>query len=88
MLPPEPEQPMESAQPEERKHWKALGLYYAILSDSADSFVDMYSEIYTLEEFKDICKLVKESTKEAGMKTLQTLLQTLRKRKYRYTLNT
>jgi len=88
MLPPEPEQPMESAPPEERKHWKALGLYYAILSDSADSFVDMYSEIYTLEEFKDICKLVKESTKEAGMKTLQTLLQTLRKRKYRCALKT
>ena len=73
----------EAAATEERKHWKAIGLYYAILSDSADSFVEMYSGLYTQEEFNDVCKLVKESKKEAGVKTLQTLLQTLKKRKYR-----
>ncbi len=82
MLPPEPAPPTAAAT-EERKHWKAIGLYYAILSDSADSFVEMYSGLYTQEEFNDVCKLVKESKKEAGVKTLQTLLQTLKKRKYR-----
>ena len=82
MIPEENEEP-EVAAAEERKHWKALGLYYAIISDSADSFLETYLEFYTIEDFKDICKLVKESTKEAGIKTLRTLLQTLRKKKYR-----
>ena len=82
MLPPELAPPTPAAT-EERKHWKALGLYYAILSDSADGFLEMYSGLYTQEEFNDVCKLVKESKKEAGVKTLQTLLQTLKKRKYR-----
>ena len=82
MVPAEPEQGA-LPPPVERKHWKALGLYYAIISDSADTFLDSYRDLYTQEEFKDLCKLVKESTKEAGVKTLQTLLQTLKKRKYR-----
>jgi hypothetical protein len=82
MIPEENEEP-EVAAVEERKHWKALGLYYAIISDSADSFLEEYSEIYSAEDFKGVCKLVKESTKEAGVKTLRTLLQTLRKRRYR-----
>jgi hypothetical protein len=80
---PEKEEEVEAAPAEERKHWKALGLYYAIISDSADSFLDTYSDMYSVDDFKEICKLVKESTKEAGIKTLRTLLQTLRKRKYR-----
>jgi hypothetical protein len=67
----------------ERTHWKALGLYYAILSNSADSFVDMYSNLYTMDEFIELCALIKESTKEQGVKTLRTLLQTLKKRKQR-----
>lgn len=67
----------------ERTHWKALGLYYAILSNSAYSFVDMYSKLYTMDEFTELCALIKESTKEQGVKTLRTLLQTLKKRKQR-----
>jgi hypothetical protein len=70
-------------QQDERTHWKALGLYYAILSNSADSFVDMYSNLYTMDEFIELCALIKESTKEQGVKTLRTLLQTLKKRKQR-----
>ena len=69
---------------EERKHWKALGLYYAILSDSADLFTESYMNVYTQKEFVQLCKLVKESTKDAAVKTLQTLLQTLKKRKHRH----
>jgi hypothetical protein len=68
---------------EERKHWKALGLYYAILSDNATPFLESYSEVYTLNEFTELCKIIKEGSKEIGIKTLQTLLQTLKKRKQR-----
>lgn len=68
---------------EERKHWKALGLYYAILSDTAEPFLDSYSEVYTCEEFTELCKIIKEGTKETAVKSLQTLLQTLKKRKHR-----
>ena len=68
---------------EERKHWKALGLYYAILSDNANPFLESYSEVYTSEEFIELCKIIKEGTKETGVKSLQTLLQTLKKRKQR-----
>jgi hypothetical protein len=70
-------------QPVERTHWKALGLYYAILSDSASEFLDMYSSIYSMNEFTEVSSLIKESTKEQGVKTLRTLLQTLKKRKQR-----
>ncbi len=83
---PEEEEEAEAAPAEERKHWKALGLYYAIISDSADSFLDAYLEFYSMEDFKEICKLVKESTKEAGIKTLRTLLQTIKKKKYRLSI--
>jgi hypothetical protein len=85
MLPSEPVASTPAA-PEERKHWKALGLYYAILSDSADGFLETYSDFYMQEEFDELCKLIKESTKEAGVKTLRTLLQTLKKRKYRLSI--
>ena len=67
----------------ERKHWKALGLYYAIISDTAADFVDSYSSVYSSEDFTELSRLIKESTKEAAINTLKTLLQTLKKRKHR-----
>ena len=67
----------------ERKHWKAVGLYYAIISDSAADFLDLYSSVYSSGEFNELSRLIKESTKEQGVKTLKTLLQTLRKRRQR-----
>lgn len=67
----------------ERKHWKAVGLYYAIISDSAADFLDLYSSVYSSDEFNELSRIIKESTKEQGVKTLKTLLQTLRKRKQR-----
>jgi hypothetical protein len=68
---------------EDRKHWKAMGLYYAILSNTAEPFLADHSTIYTREEFTALCESVKETSKESAIKTLQTLLQTLKKRKYR-----
>ena len=82
MPPQEPTYKIETPK-EERKHWKALGLYYAILSDSAENFLHSYSAIYTADEFKELCTLIKESTKEQSIKTLKILLQTLKKRKIR-----
>jgi hypothetical protein len=68
---------------EDRKHWKALGLYYAILSNTAEPFLADHSSLYTQEEFTALCNTVRVATKETAIKTLQTLLQTLKKRKYR-----
>jgi len=68
---------------EDRKHWKALGLYYSILSDTAAPFLEDYSNVYTSEEFTELCTAIKGFTKEFAVKALQTLLQTLKKRKHR-----
>ena len=68
---------------EERKHWKALGLYYAILSNTTDKFVDDYSNIYSKDEFTQLSDKIKIMSKEMAIKSLQTLLQTLKKRKQR-----
>ena len=78
MLPGKP--PVEEEVKEEpRKHWKALGLYYAIISDSSH----LFSDLYKLGEFTEVCALVKESTKDQAIKTIKTFLQTIKKRKYR-----
>jgi hypothetical protein len=71
----------------ERKNWKALGLYYAIMSDSADSFHDSVEEVYSQKEFDDLCSLVKMSTKEKAVENLRKLIRTLRKREQRAGLN-
>ena len=69
--------------PKERKVWKALGLYYAILSDTATSFYDSYSSVYTTKEYTELCRDIKGMKKEDAIKMLQTLIQTLKKRKQR-----
>lgn len=68
---------------EERKHWKALGLYYGIISNTADKFLEHYSNVYTKDEFTELCSRIKTTPKELAIKSLQTLLQTLKKRKQR-----
>jgi hypothetical protein len=72
--------------PKERKSWKALGLYYAILSDTAESFYDSYSGVYTSKEYITLCTDVKGMKKGDSIKLLQTLIQTLKKRKQRAAL--
>ena len=68
---------------EDRKHWKAEGLYYAILSDSAEPFLKQHSENYTKQEFQDLCALIKPSTKEIAIGILKKLIVKLKKRKVR-----
>lgn len=73
--------------PTDRTHWKSKGLYYAILSDTAISFQESYKDVFSLTEFNELCKVVKESTKESALLTIKTLLARLKKRKYRSSSN-
>lgn len=68
---------------EDRTHWKAKGLYYAILSDTAVAFEESYKGILKKDEFSELCKRVKESTKEAALSFLKDALGKFKKRKYR-----
>ena len=69
--------------PEDRTHWKSKGLYYAILSNTAESFQESYKDVFTKDEFDSLSKSVKESTKEAALSSLKDTLGKLKKRKYR-----
>lgn len=70
---------------EERKHWKANGLYYSILSDSAESFLETYKQVFTKEEFDTLCKEIKTYSTDAAISHLKDLLAKLRKRRFRLT---
>lgn len=70
---------------EERKHWKAKGLYYSILSDSAEPFLETYKEVFTKEEFDTLCKEIKSYATEAAISHLKDVLAKLRKRRFRLT---
>lgn len=78
-----PEQKGHLMNPEDRTHWKSKGLYYAILSDTATGFQESFKEVFTIDEFKELCKSVKESTNEVALSLLKTTLNTLKTRKYR-----
>ena len=69
--------------PKDRIHWKSKGLYYAILSDTASTFQELYKDVFTKLEFDELCKSVKESTKEAALLLLKQTLAKLKKRNYR-----
>ena len=69
--------------PVKRTHWKAAGLYYEILSDTTQHFLESYKEVYTQIEMVELSKVIKESTKEISLKILKTSINTLKKRKIR-----
>jgi len=68
---------------EDRVHWKSKGLYYAILSDTANTFQESYKAVLKENEFSGLCKIIKESTKEVALSLLKDTLGKLKKRKYR-----
>jgi hypothetical protein len=68
---------------EDRKHWKSDGIYYAILSDTAESFLETNKDIYSREEFDDLCVLIKSSTKDLAISVLKKLIVKLKQRKNR-----
>jgi len=74
--------------PTDRTHWKSKGLYYAILSDTASTFQESYKAVLPLTEFKELCKTIKESRKDAALSLLKDTLAKLKKRKYRIGLKT
>lgn len=67
----------------DRKHWKADGLYYAIISNNGDTFLELHSEVYSIKEFEELCSLVKSATKDAAIDILKKLIVKLKKRKIR-----
>jgi len=67
----------------DRVHWKSKGLYYAILSDTAKVFQESYKAVFTENEFNELCKIVKESTKDMALCLLKDTIGKLKKRKYR-----
>ena len=73
--------------PLKRTHWKAQGLYYEILSDTTDHFLESYKDVYSEKELSVLSKIIKESTKENSLKTLKILINTLKKRKSRLQSN-
>ena len=68
---------------EDRTHWKSKGLFYAILSDTALAFQESYKEVFSLDEFTELCKTVKESHRDTALSLLKDTLSKLKKRKYR-----
>ena len=75
--------PLRSDVIEDRVHWKAKGLYYAILSDAAYSFFNLYKDTLTEEEFATLCSETKVSEKATAIASLSSLLERLRKRRFR-----
>jgi hypothetical protein len=69
----------------DRKHWKADGLYYAILSNNAGDFLEANKNILTEREFEELCEDIVQSEKETAIKALKKLLVKLKKRKVRLT---
>jgi hypothetical protein len=69
--------------PEDRKHWKADGIYYAILSETADTFLQTNNDIYSKDEFDKLCIQIKSSTKDMAISILKKLIVTLKQRKNR-----
>lgn len=69
---------------ETRKTWKALGVYYSLLTESTD-FYDSQKEILIEAELQPILELVKHNPKEHCIPVIQTFLVKLKKRRQRKT---
>lgn len=68
---------------ENRKVWKALGVYYTILANKEQEFYESYKAILTKEELEKLCLDVKKDTKEKALEYLSKLLNTLKVRRER-----
>ena len=70
---------------EERKKWKALSLYYAIIANTESEFLEFNKDLLTVEEFETIAKGVRANTnKDECIKVLSTFLNTVRTRRARH----
>lgn len=66
-----------------RTHWKSNGLYYAIISNNAFAFQISNKDVYTVEEFNELCELIPTCTYEKSIEILKKLLVTIKKRRVR-----
>jgi hypothetical protein len=69
--------------PENRKIWKAAGLYYTILNGEESQFADFYKEVLKDGELVALCADVKKDTKEKSLEYLSRFLQNLKDRRKR-----
>lgn len=67
---------------ETRKSWKALGVYYSVLSGER-GFYETQKDILTEQEFNTLAETVKHHTKEHCVPEIQKLLVKLKKRRER-----
>ena len=67
----------------DRKHWKAEGLYYAILSKNSDNFFESNKGVLTQKEFKELCEEIIICQKDMAIIKLKKVLMKLKKRKLR-----
>lgn len=65
-----------------RKSWKALGVYYSVLS-GAREFYETQKDTLTEQEFNTLTETVKQHTKEHCVPEIQKLLVKLKKRRQR-----
>jgi hypothetical protein len=67
---------------ETRKSWKALGVYYSVLSGCQD-FYETQKDILSKDEFNMLSETVKQNAKEHCVPEIQKLLVKLKKRRQR-----
>lgn len=72
---------------EDRTHWKGNGLYYSILTDSANTFYEQNEDVMSLEEFDTLCEEIKETEKAHAIQRLQKLIRALKQRRIRLRQN-
>jgi rubrerythrin len=68
---------------EERTHWKGSGLYYAILTGSAEAFYEENKDIMPSAEFDTLSQEIKETEKTHAVQRLQKLIRALKQRRIR-----
>ena len=67
----------------DRSHWKGNGLYYAILTDSAEAFYEQFADVIFPDEFDSLCEEIKEMEKGYAIQRLQKLIRSLKQRRIR-----
>lgn len=68
----------------ERKKWKSLSLYYAILANTESDFMEFNKDVVNSEELENIAKDIRDNTnKEECIKQLASFLNTVRIRRAR-----
>lgn len=65
-----------------RKSWKALGVYYSVLSQSRE-FYDSQKDVLSEKEFNDLAETVKHHTKDHCVPEIKKILVKLKKRRQR-----